>query len=191
MALDAVANLVKAEVSVGYDAAAVSIVLAAGKGAQFPAAPFNVTWWNSTDYADPSDDPNVEIVRVTGRVTDTLAITRAQEGTGASTKNTGGKTYTVMLGITAKMITDIGGNLHKAWTAPQALVGAIDGNNAAFTFSPAPADESSILVWLAQQPQILGVHFTYSLVGGTTPTITYSVAPDASLDGLGHYIQFQ
>ena len=27
-----------------------------------------MTWWNSTDYPDPSDDPNSEIVRVTAAV---------------------------------------------------------------------------------------------------------------------------
>lgn len=40
-----------------------------------------------TNYPDPSDDPYVEIVRVTGISTDTLTVTRAQEGTSASNKN--------------------------------------------------------------------------------------------------------
>ena len=69
--------------------------------------PFNASWWNSTDYPDPSDDPNVEIVRVTGISTDTLTITRAQEGTSASTKNTSAKTYKLVAGASAKTLDDL------------------------------------------------------------------------------------
>src|ERR1700726_4686067 len=93
---DAISNFAKSTVSTGYNAAATSIVLTSGGGAKFPAASFNVVWWNSTDYSDPSDDPNVEIVRVTAVSTDTLTVTRAQEGTSASTKNTAAKTYTMI-----------------------------------------------------------------------------------------------
>lgn len=106
---DAVKNFAKSTVSTGYDAAATSIVLSGGGGAKFPATPFNVVWWNSTDYSDPSDDPNVEIVRVTAISTDTLTVTRAQESTGASTKNTGGKTYTMIQAPTALSMTQKAG----------------------------------------------------------------------------------
>lgn len=99
--MDIAKNFAKATVSTGYNAVATSIDLTTGHGAKFPAAPFNVVWWNSTDYADPSEDPNVEIVRVTAISTDTLTVTRAQEGTSASTKNTGGKTYKMAEGPTA------------------------------------------------------------------------------------------
>lgn len=109
--LDAVKNFAKVTVSIGYDAAATSIALTSGHGAKLPApatdGAFNVVWWNSTDYSDPSDDPNVEIVRVTARSTDTLTVTRAQESTSATTKNTASKTYKMILGATAKTITDI------------------------------------------------------------------------------------
>jgi hypothetical protein len=37
-----------------------------------------------------------------------LTVTRGQEGIAASRKNLSSKTYSIMLGITAKMITDIG-----------------------------------------------------------------------------------
>ena len=46
-------------------------------------------------------------IAVTNVSTDTLTITRAQEGTSAANHNTGGKTYSLVLGITAKMISDI------------------------------------------------------------------------------------
>jgi hypothetical protein len=106
--MDAAKNFSKVSVSTGYGASDTSIVLISGGGANLPSAPFNATWWNASDYPDPSDDPNVEIVRVTAISTDTLTITRAQEGTAASTKNTANKTYLLIAGLTAKVInTDL------------------------------------------------------------------------------------
>ena len=188
MALDAVANLVKVEVSVGYDASAISVILVTGEGAQLPTPPFNMTWWNITDYSDPSDDPNAEIVRVTSRITDTIAITRAREGTSATTKNTAEKTYVMVLGITAKMITDIEARF--SWNAPAALEGVIDGDNKVFVLPFVPKDPSSVVIYLAQQPQLYGIDWTYSVPGGT-PTATYITAPDASLSAYGHYVHGQ
>lgn len=105
--MDSTKNFAKVTVSTGYNNTDVTIVLTAGHGAKLPTAPFNVTWWNSTDYSDPSDDPNVEVVRVTAISTDTLTVTRAQEGTSGSTKNTGAKTYKMIAGLTSKMVNDI------------------------------------------------------------------------------------
>lgn len=108
MSVDNVINFGKVVVSTGYDGAATSIVLISGEGTKLPTAPYNVTWWNSTDYSDPTDDPNREIVRVTTRSTDTLTVTRAQESTSATTHNTSGKTYRMIAGLTAKVLnTDI------------------------------------------------------------------------------------
>lgn len=113
MALDPAKNFAKVTVSTGYDASATSIVLTTGHGAKLPAVSFNAVWWNSTDYADPSDDPNVEIVRVTAIASDTLTVTRGQESISATTKNTAGKVYKMAAGLTAKVLTDIatGGHL--------------------------------------------------------------------------------
>jgi hypothetical protein len=105
--LDSVANFINLQASTGYDASATSITLKSGQGSSLPAAPFNLIWWDSTTYPNPANDPKVEIVRVTAISGDTLTITRAQESTTASTKNTADKTYSLVLGITAKMITDI------------------------------------------------------------------------------------
>jgi hypothetical protein len=111
MALDPVMNFAIVTVSTGYDASATSIVLTSGHGAKLPSTfSYNLVWWNSTDYGSPADDPNVEIVRVTARSTDTLTVTRAQESTTAATHNTSGKTYKMLLGATAKTITDIDSN---------------------------------------------------------------------------------
>lgn len=108
---DARKNFAKVEVSTGYDAAATSIDLATGDGAKLPDpatdGAFNLVWFDSTAYADPADDPNVEIVRVTARATDTLTVTRAQEDTSASSKNASGHTYKMVLSPTAKTIDDI------------------------------------------------------------------------------------
>jgi len=115
---DAIKNFAKATVSIGYDDIATSIVLATGDGAKLPQpstdGQYNLTWWNYTDYKDPSDDPNVEIIRVTARSTDTLTITRAQEGTTASVKNTASKTYKVALTVTTKTINDVENNTRDA-----------------------------------------------------------------------------
>lgn len=124
MSIDARNNFAKGTVSLGYNAAALSIVLTTGHGARFPAVPFNATWWNATDYPNPADDPNVEIVRVTALAADTATITRAQEGTSASTKNTADKTYLLLAGPTKKIIDDIEADLAlKAPLASPALTG--------------------------------------------------------------------
>ena len=106
--MDNAKNFSKVTLSTGYDNVATTVVLITSDGAKLPTAPFNVVWFNSTDYTDPTDDPNKEIVRVTNVTTDTLTITRAQEGTSAATHNTGGKSYKMIAGLTAKVInTDI------------------------------------------------------------------------------------
>jgi uncharacterized protein YaaQ len=107
MTLDSVAKFTQVQASAGYGSSATAITLQSGQGSKLPAAPFNLIWWNSTDYPNPANDPNVEIVRVTNVSTDTLTIARGQEGTSAANHNTGGKTYSLVLGITAKMITDL------------------------------------------------------------------------------------
>jgi hypothetical protein len=104
--MDSFKNFAKVTVSIGYDASATSVVLSGGHGAKLPTAPFNATWWNSTDFADPTDDPNVEIVRVTAIATDTLTVTRGEEGITASTKNTASKTYRMIAGLTAKTFNE-------------------------------------------------------------------------------------
>jgi len=94
-------NFAKATVLQGYLAGDTNIALVAGQGARFGATPFNAVWWNSTDYPDPSDDPLVEIVRVTENLSDDFTIIRAQEGTTATNKNIAGKVYKIIAGLTA------------------------------------------------------------------------------------------
>lgn len=109
--LDPVKNFGIVTVSSGYNSSDTSIVLSGGNGAILPDpstdGAFNLVWYNASDYFNPTDDPNKEIVRVTARSTDTLTVVRAQEGTSASTKNTAGKTYKMILAFTKKMRDDI------------------------------------------------------------------------------------
>src|ERR1017187_2136935 len=107
MALDPGANFSKSTLSTGYASGATTLVLTTGGGAKFPAPSFNAVSYASGVYADPSDDPNVEIIRVTGVSTNTLTVTRAQEGTSAANHNTAGHTYTLVAGPTSKLLTDI------------------------------------------------------------------------------------
>ena len=104
--IDTIKNFAVANVATGYDASATTVVLETGKGARFPSVGstggFNAVWWNVSDYGDPSEDPNAEVVRITARSSDTLTVVRAQEGTSASTKNTSGKTYRMVCSVTAK-----------------------------------------------------------------------------------------
>lgn len=117
--MDIAKNFAKVTVSDGnYDADDTSIVLLSGDGGRLPTAPFNVVWWNATDYPDPSDDPGVEIVRVTAISTDTLTVTRGQEGTSGQDHNVAGKTYKMMAGVTARtMNEDLLGDVHGSGTA--------------------------------------------------------------------------
>lgn len=129
MAIDPTVNFGKVNVSTGYDASATSIDLSSGEGATLPDpgvdGAYNLTWWNAAAYPDPADDPNVEIVRITARSSDTLTVTRAQEGTSASTKNTSGGEYKMVLSPTKKTIDDIESDISAKFTLPSLTAGSI------------------------------------------------------------------
>lgn len=184
---DQVANFKKVTVSIGYDAAATNIVLSAGQGAELPNPSgdnYNLIWWDSLVYPDPADDPNVEIVRVTALSTDTLTVTRNQEGSGASTKNTGGSTYKMILGPTAKTITDLAGGAGVAAiylpaeaaylpaTNPAALTEEV-GATVYAGWSHADFDDttSESIVWRIPVPDYDGGNITVTAYGrpATTP----------------------
>lgn len=71
-------------------------------GTVFPTVPFNAVVWPANVTAPT--DVNAEIVRVTNIATDTLTITRTQEGTSARSIQVGDR---VMAAITDKTLTDI------------------------------------------------------------------------------------
>lgn len=140
--IDSVTNFGIVTVSTTYDASATSVVLTGGHGARLPdtatSTAFNLTWWNATDFSDPADDPNKEIVRCTARSTDTLTVTRAQEGTAASTKNTAAKVYRMVLSPTQKTIDDINTELERQVTTGVDTInptGFIDNENITVSYN--------------------------------------------------------
>ena len=103
-ALDPITNFAESTLSAGITSGATSFNVSAGTGAKFPSSyTYPLVIYNCTDYGRASQDPNVEIVTVTNRATDTFTITRGQEGTTAVAHNTAGKTYCVELNLTKGM----------------------------------------------------------------------------------------
>jgi len=78
-----------------------SLVVTAGQGALFPAAPFDATIWPAG--VQPLTT-NAEIVRVTAVSTDTFTITRAQYGTTAQSITAG---YQIAQTITANLFNQL------------------------------------------------------------------------------------
>lgn len=109
MTLDQVLNFAKVTVSTLYAAGATSIVLITNDGLKLPdptVTNYNLVWYDSY-FGDPAEDPLVEIVRVTAKTDDTLTVTRAQEGTADTNKNTSGRTYKMVLSFTKKTYDDL------------------------------------------------------------------------------------
>lgn len=102
-AFDALANLAIATIATAPSPATSggSLILTAGEGARFPTPPFNAIIWPSSGLADPT---NSEIVRVTAVATDTLSITRTQEGSSARTVVVGDY---IAATITSKTLADV------------------------------------------------------------------------------------
>lgn len=71
-------NRVKVTVSGTYQIGDTSITLNAGQGALLPNpatdGEYNLVLFDNSTYADPSDDPNAEDVRVTARAGDVLTV---------------------------------------------------------------------------------------------------------------------
>ena len=107
MPADNVKNFCKVEVSGYYGTSETSITLKIGEGTKLPTPPFNLVWWNATDYQDPTDDPYREIVRVSAVNGDTLTVSRGQENTSAQPHNISGKLYKMMRALTAKDFDDL------------------------------------------------------------------------------------
>ena len=138
--LDAVANFAKATLTGTLPAGATSFSVGAGSGALFPnpaiTPDYNIVLWNSTDYPRAEDDPDVELLRVTARSTDTFTIARAQEGTSDVDHTLSGKSYRIALVITAKMITDVQTALNlcgelagnNSWSGTNTFTGIISGD---------------------------------------------------------------
>lgn len=77
----------------GITSGASSLAVTPGDGAMFPDAPFDAIIWNQTDYVEPSDDPDVEPIRVTAIATDTFKVRRGEE----LAHNQAGKSYGIIV----------------------------------------------------------------------------------------------
>lgn len=102
MSLDAATNFGYATLAAGIDSDDTSITLTTGHGARLPSTAFNAPIWD-TSYGSPTlayHAGAAEIVRVTARSTDTLTVTRAQEGTTARSFNTSGRVYAIGAALT-------------------------------------------------------------------------------------------
>jgi hypothetical protein len=187
--MDNAKNLAKATVSTGYNASATSIVVNSGHGAKLPAVPFRAAWWNATDYPDFSDDPNVEIVRVTAKSGDTLTVARAYEGpNAASAKNTAGKTYVLVAGFTAGDRQDIIDEI--ALKATDADLDALSAATAAALAAKADSDDLDALAAttasaLALKANTSHAHGAADLTSGTIPDARFpAVLPAVSGENL-------
>ena len=185
LALDPVTNFGKVTVSTGYTNLDTIIVLSPGNGAKLPnpsvSGQFNLVWWNSTDYPDPSDDPNVEIVRCTDNTTDVLTVIREQEGILKSNKNIPTKTYKMILSPTKKTITDIPidtqSRVNSSVGTHAALTTGVHGAGAS-TIETIAGSQSKVDTYAALTPGKVGV-FTrdISLASGTQQITGVGFAP--------------
>jgi hypothetical protein len=144
MSLDAVNNFVKVTAS-AQASGDTTVTLSASDYAKLPAFPFNLIWYNSTDFPDPADDPNVEVVRATAGNGSTfvVTITRAQEGTSAANHNTAGKIYKMSQDITQAMIAQIAALVVGLRTSVAAFTTV--GGDTSFTITPPTGTVNSIL----------------------------------------------
>lgn len=106
-----------------------SLTVATGKGALFPAVPFNATVWPAS--VQPLST-NAEIVRVTNITGDVLTITRAQESTSAISIAVG---YQIAATITAKVITDLESGITAALTNIKVSAGTLSTLRSDLTFA--------------------------------------------------------
>ena len=118
MALDKSSNFAKTTIT-GITSGATEVVLDDATNFLDPASgEYNCVIWEISNYGNPADDPNKEIVRATALSGNTLTITRAQESTTASNHNTSGETYAIANVLTKKMIDDIDTELDTKAIAP-------------------------------------------------------------------------
>lgn len=103
----------------------VTFSVTGGQGSRFPQPGngFYVTVWDATTYpSDPFDDPNMEIMLVTARATDSMTATRAQLNTVASAH---AGTPAVQLLIVDQHINDVTTSLNNLETIVLTTSGSV------------------------------------------------------------------
>lgn len=108
--MDELRNFAKVETSGVYGASEGRITLTTANLNLLPSSGsgiFTAVWYNATDYPRVLNDPNREIIQVTGTAgTNDLLVTRGYDGTTASTKNTANKTYKLNSLVTSADLND-------------------------------------------------------------------------------------
>lgn len=136
--IDQTKNLSKALVDPIHDAVTTTVTTRVGQSANLPVQLFYATWFDVTNFPDPSDDPKVEIVRLPNAVAGDVwsGVVRGQLGTIASTKNTVGATYVLMAGIPDQMFKDLQDMIQNSVVA----AGQTTGTSTAYdlTLDPVP-----------------------------------------------------
>jgi hypothetical protein len=153
-----------------------SLVVTAGQGSLFPAAPFDATIWPAG--VQPLTT-NAEIVRVTAVSTDTLTITRAQYGTTAQSIAVG---YQIAQTITANLFTEattMGGDV--TGTTGASTVTKLQGYS---VYNGAPANGNTLIYNSATgwTPATMTVVSTFS-AGTTGLTPSTSTSGNVTLGG--------
>lgn len=108
MALDPAANFVRGSTTSSIDGSSTTLNVSDASIYPDPASEgaYNVVVWAADSFPRPDQDPDVEIMRVTGVDTtnDTLSVSRGEEGTVGASHPSGSA---VQLSPTAKMFSDI------------------------------------------------------------------------------------
>jgi len=113
MVLDQAANFVRGNLSSSVNSTQTTFPVNDASIYPDPAnGEYNLVCWDFNTYARPDQDPNVEIVRVTGRDTtnDDLTVARAQEGTAGASHPSDSA---LQLSPTAKVFDDIESDINK------------------------------------------------------------------------------
>lgn len=150
MALDQAANFVRGTVDASISAGDTTISVTDASVFPDPSnGNYNLILWDAATYNRPGADPDVEIVRVTGRDTtnDDLTVTRGEESTADAAHP---DTSILQLGWTAKMRDDIQANVRgtriddtdSPYTTQDEDVLLADTSSGAVTVTLATADVS-------------------------------------------------
>ena len=115
-----------ADVLAGYVAPGDGSIEVTDAASEFPGSfPYRLTVWDAESYADPGDDPGMEIVEVSSATGNVLAVSRGLEGTAAGEHASGGA---ARLLLTAGIIGQIQGAIGNHDHGPGGDGGQIDHN---------------------------------------------------------------
>jgi len=146
---------------------------------------YNIVVWDDTTHPNPANDPDAEIMRVTAVASNTLTVTRGQEGTSGTAHSSG---YAVANLLTAKMINDIDTELgNKAETFSDIATNSTTTTNSLYSMTSAVDVEfedsgANTLMYLEEGTGNVGI-------GVTSPLFKLEVDGNIGLTA-GNYINW-